>query len=192
MAGERRTAAASPTGESRTSAAALDLDEAPAEGGRSSKGRRRHEGSSPSSAPAVAGAGAIFRCVAGHGVTYRRSPDYGDRADAMVQKGEEVQVLEHWVRTSKGWLPLLDKHGQVTFEAAQEQQLNRTTSDGERKAQGYPSDSRSHKSGSSTGASRRSKNAAAEDPDARRLSRTESNPAVAQRPEMEAPAPRSA
>jgi hypothetical protein len=34
-----------------------------------------------------------------------------------VEHGDTVQVLEHWVRTSKGWLPVLDGHGQVLFEA---------------------------------------------------------------------------
>jgi len=168
----RRAPDGSPTGEARQSAAALDLEEPPAEG--RSKGRKRHEDKSPS----ALAAGAVLRCVAGHGVTYRRSPEYGDRADSMVQKGEEIQVLEQWIRTPKGWLPLLDKNGQVSFEPVQEPSLGRATSDGERKAQGYPPDARSHKSSSSTGASRRSKNSGAEEADAqRRLSRSESGAA---------------
>jgi len=120
-------------------------------------------------------------------VTYRRSAEYGDRADAMVHKGEEVQVLEQWVKTSKGWLPLLDKNGQVTFEVAQDAGLSRATSDGERK-------SRSHKSGSSTGASRRSKAGPSEDPEAasRRLSNSQSIPRPGSRGRIEVEAPRSA
>mmetsp|Transcript_25304 Transcript_25304/g.72960 ORF Transcript_25304/g.72960 Transcript_25304/m.72960 type:complete len:427 (-) Transcript_25304:30-1310(-) len=76
--------------------------------------------SSAGSAPAPPAAGGItrYRCTAAHGVSFRRSPDYGDRAGTVIRKGETVQVLEQWIRTPNGWLPLVDKHGQVAFELA--------------------------------------------------------------------------
>jgi len=62
-------------------------------------------------------AGTTYRCIAGHGVTYRGSPEYDNRMDSMCRRGDAVQVLEHWIKTPKGWLPMVDARGKVLFEA---------------------------------------------------------------------------
>jgi len=64
-------------------------------------------------------ASTMFRCVAPHGVSYRRTPEYSDRAGSSVHRGETVQVLETWVRTPEGWLPCSDPRGLVLFERVQ-------------------------------------------------------------------------
>jgi len=65
---------------------------------------------------AEASFGPAYRCLAPHGVAYRASPAFQDRTDVAVSKGETVRVLEHWVRTPDGWLPVLDPQGQSLFE----------------------------------------------------------------------------
>jgi len=60
--------------------------------------------------------GQAYRCLAPHGVAYRASASFQDRMDAAVGKGETVRVLEHWVRTPDGWLPVMDPQGQSLFE----------------------------------------------------------------------------
>jgi len=62
-------------------------------------------------------AGTNYRCIAGHGVTYRGSAEYDNRVDSMCRRGDAVQVLEHWIKTPKGWLPMVDAKGKVLFEA---------------------------------------------------------------------------
>lgn len=59
--------------------------------------------------------GREVRCIASRGVTYRRTPEFGDRAGSQIKHGESVKVLEHWVKTSAGWLPMFDSHGQPLF-----------------------------------------------------------------------------
>jgi hypothetical protein len=58
----------------------------------------------------------VLRCVAPSGVAYRASAAFQDKIDGVVGKGETVRVLEHWVRTTHGWLPMSDVHGNVLFE----------------------------------------------------------------------------
>jgi hypothetical protein len=60
--------------------------------------------------------GKTVRCVAPSGVAYRASAAFQDKIDGVVGKGETVRVLEHWVRTTHGWLPMSDVHGNVLFE----------------------------------------------------------------------------
>jgi len=60
--------------------------------------------------------GTAIRCLAQNGVAYRASPDFQDRMDAVVGRGETVRVLEHWIRTPDGWLPVMDPQFQPLFE----------------------------------------------------------------------------
>jgi len=59
--------------------------------------------------------GPTFRCIAPNGVAYRASANFQDRLDNVTSKGQNVQVLEHWIRTPDGWLPVMDAHGQKLF-----------------------------------------------------------------------------
>lgn len=77
--------------------------------------RSRHDSPQGQRSPKVSPL--VYRCVTQHGVSYRKSPNISDRADVVVQGGEKVQVLEHWIRTPQGWLPVEDmQRGQVLFE----------------------------------------------------------------------------
>lgn len=60
--------------------------------------------------------GTAMRCLAPHGVAYRATPAFQDRLEATVSKGDTVRVLEHWVRTPDGWLPVTDPQGQSLFD----------------------------------------------------------------------------
>lgn len=60
--------------------------------------------------------GIAMRCLAPHGVAYRGSADFQDRTDSACRSGQTVQVLEHWIRTPEGWLPVMDQQGQNLFE----------------------------------------------------------------------------
>jgi Ca2+-binding EF-hand superfamily protein len=63
------------------------------------------------------GACGSVRCVAQNGVAYRQSVEYEDRrSDAVCHRGDRVQILEHWVRTSEGWLPMVDLQGNALFQ----------------------------------------------------------------------------
>lgn len=84
---------------------------------RHSRGSGRH----PKEATGGGGNGGLshgtqLRCIASHGVAYRNSADFGDRRELVCQRGEPVKVLEHWVRTSEGWLPLVDSSGASLFQ----------------------------------------------------------------------------
>jgi hypothetical protein len=87
---------------------------------RRSRRDREHEGgASPSmnhsaSAPALT-AGRLI-CLAPQGVAYRGKPEFQDRTQSSVSKGESVEILEHWVRTPNGWLPMNDPSGRNLFE----------------------------------------------------------------------------
>mmetsp|Transcript_10244 Transcript_10244/g.16708 ORF Transcript_10244/g.16708 Transcript_10244/m.16708 type:complete len:397 (+) Transcript_10244:51-1241(+) len=56
------------------------------------------------------------RCLAPNGVAYRSSAAFQDKRSVAVNKGDIVPVLEHWVRTPDGWLPMIDPHGHALFE----------------------------------------------------------------------------
>lgn len=60
--------------------------------------------------------GSAVRCLASNGVAYRASPAFQDRMENVVPRGETVRVLEHWVRTPDGWLPVMDAQFQPLFE----------------------------------------------------------------------------
>lgn len=68
-----------------------------------------------------------MRCVAPQGVAYRATPAFQDRAQHSVSKDESVHVLEHWIRTSKGWLPVTDPHGRSLFQQDAEDLLRHPT-----------------------------------------------------------------
>mmetsp|Transcript_58688 Transcript_58688/g.132280 ORF Transcript_58688/g.132280 Transcript_58688/m.132280 type:complete len:460 (-) Transcript_58688:236-1615(-) len=122
--------------------------------------RRSAEGRGSPSPPAhtPVAAGTAFRCIAPHGVTYRRTPEYNDRADSMVKRGSQVHVLETWVRTNRGWLPLADGNGQVLFEVAGEKQGRADVGDSD-----AGQEVRFHKSVSGTPVNRRSSKSSQED-----------------------------
>jgi hypothetical protein len=65
--------------------------------------------------------GGVLRCIAPGGVAYRRSPEFLERTDLLLQEGETVRILErhldtHWVRTTGGWLPTVDPRGVKLFD----------------------------------------------------------------------------
>lgn len=98
-------------------------DETRAEDGRAAPERRRQgveQGRSERGSDAR-GAAAVLRCLAPHGVSYRNSADLADRTEATVGRGEVVRVQEIWIRTSEGWLPMVDGGGQPLFEPAQDE-----------------------------------------------------------------------
>lgn len=68
-----------------------------------------------------------FHCVAPQGVAYRARPDFSDRTDAMLRQGEVVQVLEHWVKTTHGWLPVTDQSGAPLLERARDSRSSTKT-----------------------------------------------------------------
>ncbi|CAE7449030.1 unnamed protein product [Symbiodinium sp. CCMP2456] len=57
-----------------------------------------------------------FRVIAPHGISWRRSPEFNDRLDSSVGAGEVVKVLEQWVKTDRGWLPLHDARGKPLLQ----------------------------------------------------------------------------
>jgi hypothetical protein len=58
-----------------------------------------------------------YVCVSSSGVAYRNSPEWRDRVDDSVAFNETVQVLEHWIKTPNGWLPVEELHtGAVLFK----------------------------------------------------------------------------
>jgi Ca2+-binding EF-hand superfamily protein len=77
--------------------------------------------------------GKTIRCLAPSGVAYRSSAAFQDKTDGVIGKGETVRVLEHWVRTSHGWLPMSDAQGTVLFErsAADQEEGARRPSSGQ-------------------------------------------------------------
>lgn len=66
-------------------------------------------------------AGGMLRCVASSGVAYRDSSDHNHRSDRVCYKGDRVAVLEHWVRTEQGWLPLVDGSGKALFQVVDDE-----------------------------------------------------------------------
>jgi hypothetical protein len=65
--------------------------------------------------------GGLLKCIAPQGIAYRRSPEYIERTDVLLQPGETVRIVErhldtHWVRVAGGWLPTLDPRGAQLFE----------------------------------------------------------------------------
>eukprot|EP00746_Dinoflagellata_sp_MGD_P128153 gnl/MRDRNA2_/MRDRNA2_62566_c0_seq1.p1 gnl/MRDRNA2_/MRDRNA2_62566_c0~~gnl/MRDRNA2_/MRDRNA2_62566_c0_seq1.p1 ORF type:complete len:420 (+),score=80.72 gnl/MRDRNA2_/MRDRNA2_62566_c0_seq1:64-1260(+) len=91
--------------------------------------RQSHHRSSSGKAERGAGVlpGSTLRCAVPHGVSYRASPDLNDRTDTVMRQGETVQVLEHWVKTPNGWLPLTDSKGHPLFERASGNAAARST-----------------------------------------------------------------
>lgn len=57
-----------------------------------------------------------FRVIAPHGISWRRNPEFNDRLDCSVGAGEVVKVLEQWVKTDRGWLPLHDARGKPLLQ----------------------------------------------------------------------------
>lgn len=87
--------------------------------------------------------GGSLRCVASSGVAYRNSANYKDRSDWVCHQGDAVQVLEHWVRTESGWLPLTDSSGRALFQvedAVGRDRKVRIDDDGNRRRSERPAD----------------------------------------------------
>jgi len=59
-----------------------------------------------------------LRCIADGGVPLCKSPDLQDTTGVIVKKGQTVPVLEMWVKTADGWLPVSDPNGGVLFDRA--------------------------------------------------------------------------
>ncbi|CAE8674495.1 unnamed protein product, partial [Polarella glacialis] len=82
--------------------------------------RRSKDGIETNSSSGSHGRGvAALRCVAPNGLALRKTADSNDRTEMTVQNGEVVAVLEHWVRTANGWLPVYDSGGQLLLESLQ-------------------------------------------------------------------------
>jgi hypothetical protein len=82
---------------------------------RSIEEERTSRGNTPTAA------GTLLKCIAAQPVAYRRSPEYLERTDAVLQPGETVRILErhldtHWIRVAGGWLPTVDPRGAKLFE----------------------------------------------------------------------------
>jgi len=76
----------------------------------------------------ASGDGSAYVCVAPHNVPYRQQPDYADSVNSAVAPGEKVQILEHWVRTTHGWLPMQDLQGAPLFEKVEPKAVRRSPS----------------------------------------------------------------
>eukprot|EP00441_Pelagodinium_beii_P045133 CAMPEP_0197625846 /NCGR_PEP_ID=MMETSP1338-20131121/5094_1 /TAXON_ID=43686 ORGANISM="Pelagodinium beii, Strain RCC1491" /NCGR_SAMPLE_ID=MMETSP1338 /ASSEMBLY_ACC=CAM_ASM_000754 /LENGTH=394 /DNA_ID=CAMNT_0043196351 /DNA_START=57 /DNA_END=1241 /DNA_ORIENTATION=- len=84
--------------------------------------RRKEESNGPRQAPTPSRSESkpalgSLRVLAPYGVSVRNTPDVDDRTEMSMKKGEVVTVLEQWVKTDKGWLPVFDQHGQPLLEA---------------------------------------------------------------------------
>ncbi|CAE7247893.1 unnamed protein product [Symbiodinium sp. CCMP2592] len=66
-----------------------------------------------------------FRVIAPHGISWRRSPEFNDRLDSSVGAGEVVKVLEQWVKTDRGWLPLHDARGKPLLQPVEDPEAAR-------------------------------------------------------------------
>mmetsp|Transcript_15326 Transcript_15326/g.43835 ORF Transcript_15326/g.43835 Transcript_15326/m.43835 type:complete len:441 (+) Transcript_15326:82-1404(+) len=74
-------------------------------------GKHRHLNPSPdegTSSRRSHHSGLTLRCASSSGVSVRRSPDLSDHSGQVVSPGDTVNVLEYWVRTPEGWLPMVD------------------------------------------------------------------------------------
>jgi len=80
------------------------------------KKERSHRHRSDRPPPDSEGSGMVMHCLAPNGAAFRNSADFNDRKDIVCGKGQTVQVLEHWVRTPDGWLPMMDPQGKSLFE----------------------------------------------------------------------------
>ncbi|CAE7239032.1 unnamed protein product [Symbiodinium natans] len=83
-------------------------------------GYERQDKAARTSQVAQGSPGVPFRVIAPHGISWRRSPDFNDRMDSSVNAGEVVKVLEQWVKTDRGWLPLHDARGKPLLQPAME------------------------------------------------------------------------
>ncbi|CAE7687111.1 unnamed protein product [Symbiodinium pilosum] len=77
---------------------------------------RQDKAARPAQAAQSGSGGSHFRVIAPHGISWRRSPDFNDRLDSSVAAGEAVKVLEQWVKTDRGWLPLYDARGKPLLQ----------------------------------------------------------------------------
>lgn len=89
---------------------------------REDRHRSRHDRTQERDRTQTDSFGKSIRCVASSGVAYRASAAFQDKTDGVVAKGDTVRVLEHWVRTSHGWLPMSDANGNVLFERSATEQ----------------------------------------------------------------------
>ncbi|CAL1164456.1 unnamed protein product [Cladocopium goreaui] len=80
----------------------------------------RHEKGARTSAGSPQGRSRPFKVIAPHGISWRRSPELADRLEQNVPYGEVVQVLEHWVKTDHGWLPVHDTRGKLLIQPVPE------------------------------------------------------------------------
>jgi hypothetical protein len=78
--------------------------------------RDRQDKERERASPSDTSEGYPMRCVASNGVAYRNSAAFQDRTDVTVSRGDTIRVLEHWVRTPDGWLPVVDQQGQCLLE----------------------------------------------------------------------------
>jgi len=78
--------------------------------------RQEKERNRASTQDSTEGYSQAMRCVAPNGVAYRNSASFQDRQDSVCAPNSTVRVLEHWIRTPEGWLPVSDAQGQTLFE----------------------------------------------------------------------------
>eukprot|EP00927_Polykrikos_kofoidii_P071948 TRINITY_DN68126_c0_g1_i1.p1 TRINITY_DN68126_c0_g1~~TRINITY_DN68126_c0_g1_i1.p1 ORF type:complete len:440 (-),score=74.29 TRINITY_DN68126_c0_g1_i1:141-1460(-) len=79
------------------------------------------------------GSGTTLICTNANGISYRSSADFSERMASMVEHGQTVQVLEQWVRTTNGWLPVYDLSGNLLLER---QRRSRVTERGDTRHRG--------------------------------------------------------
>jgi len=66
-----------------------------------------------------------FKVIAPHGISWRRTPELADRLEQNVPYGQVVQVLEHWVKTDHGWLPVHDTRGKLLIQPMPEDSVEK-------------------------------------------------------------------
>eukprot|EP00928_Gymnodinium_smaydae_P038490 TRINITY_DN26541_c0_g1_i1.p1 TRINITY_DN26541_c0_g1~~TRINITY_DN26541_c0_g1_i1.p1 ORF type:complete len:483 (+),score=126.70 TRINITY_DN26541_c0_g1_i1:40-1488(+) len=64
--------------------------------------------------------GSTYVCVNPDGAPFRRHPEFDEKEEIgpnhVLPQGHGVQVLEHWIRTPYGWLPVWDQNGAPVLE----------------------------------------------------------------------------
>eukprot|EP00931_Biecheleriopsis_adriatica_P047795 TRINITY_DN27582_c0_g2_i1.p1 TRINITY_DN27582_c0_g2~~TRINITY_DN27582_c0_g2_i1.p1 ORF type:complete len:399 (+),score=115.87 TRINITY_DN27582_c0_g2_i1:85-1281(+) len=83
------------------------------------RSQKRSSEASATSTDGGSSSSSSMRVLAPHGISLRNTPSHDDRMKAAVAQGDVVNVLEYWVKTDKGWLPVYDTRGNTLLEPLQ-------------------------------------------------------------------------
>eukprot|EP00931_Biecheleriopsis_adriatica_P047797 TRINITY_DN27582_c0_g2_i3.p1 TRINITY_DN27582_c0_g2~~TRINITY_DN27582_c0_g2_i3.p1 ORF type:complete len:281 (+),score=78.10 TRINITY_DN27582_c0_g2_i3:96-845(+) len=83
------------------------------------RSQERNSEASATSTDGGSSSSSSMRVLAPHGISLRNTPSHDDRMKAAVAQGDVVNVLEYWVKTDEGWLPVYDTRGNTLLEPLQ-------------------------------------------------------------------------